>query len=135
MNRYIMFGRGICKKYLSSAEKFPEPKVEGNLVSRLVLFANTLPNMIYMYLFNYTEYYLEHWVNNTFCLSFSGIFFFLLFVTWQLLNTIGRFELFPSAGTVVVFIPPAPRRGREVYCFTTVRPSVRPRYFSSHFSQ
>jgi hypothetical protein len=36
-------------------------------------------------------------------LSFSDIFFFLLFVTWQLLNTIGRFELFPSAGTVVVF--------------------------------
>ena len=28
---------------------------------------------------------------------------FLLFVTWQLLKTIGRFELFPSAGTVVVF--------------------------------
>ena len=31
-----------------------------------------LPNMIY--LFNYTEYYLEHWLNkyNSFCLSFSG---------------------------------------------------------------
>jgi hypothetical protein len=30
-----------------------------------------LTNMIY--LFNYTEYYLEHWLkNNTFCLSFSG---------------------------------------------------------------
>ena len=28
---------------------------------------------------------------------------FLLFVTWQLLNTIVRFELFPSAGTMVVF--------------------------------
>ena len=28
---------------------------------------------------------------------------FLLFVTWQLLNTIRRFELFPSAGTMVVF--------------------------------
>jgi len=28
---------------------------------------------------------------------------YLLFVAWQLLNTIGRFELFPSAGTVVVF--------------------------------
>jgi hypothetical protein len=26
-----------------------------------------------------------------------------LFVTWKLLNAIGRFELFPSAGTVVVF--------------------------------
>jgi hypothetical protein len=33
--------------------------VEGNLVSRLVFFANTLPTMI----FNYTEYYLEHWLN------------------------------------------------------------------------
>ena len=30
---------------------------------------------------------------------------------------------------------PAPRRGRRVYCFTSFRPSVRPRYFSSHFSQ
>jgi hypothetical protein len=30
---------------------------------------------------------------------------------------------------------PAPRRGRGVYCFTSVRPSVRPIYFSSHFSQ
>ena len=29
---------------------------------------------------------------------------FLLFVTWQLLNTIGRFELFPSAGTMVVHV-------------------------------
>ena len=28
---------------------------------------------------------------------------FVSFVTWQLLNTIGRLELFPSAGTVVVF--------------------------------
>jgi hypothetical protein len=34
---------------------------------------------------------------------------------------------------------PAPRRGRGVYCFTSgrlsVRPSARPTYFSSHFSQ
>jgi hypothetical protein len=30
---------------------------------------------------------------------------------------------------------PTPRRGRGVYCFTSVRLSVRPRYFSSHFSQ
>jgi hypothetical protein len=36
-------------------------------------------------------------------LSFSGIFFFYCLLTWQLLNTIGRFELFSSAGTVVVF--------------------------------
>ena len=37
------------------------------------------------------------------------------------------------------FYTPAPRRRRGVYCFTSVRlsyrPSVRPRYFSSHFSQ
>jgi hypothetical protein len=33
---------------------------------------------------------------------FSNILF-LLFVTWQLLNTIGLFEMIPSAGTVVVF--------------------------------
>ena len=31
------------------------------------------------------------------------------------------------------YYTPAPRRGRGVYCFTSVRPSVRPRYFSSHF--
>jgi hypothetical protein len=30
-----------------------------------------------------------------------------------------------------LYYTPAPRRGRGVYCFT----SVRPRYFSSHFSQ
>ena len=77
MNRYIMLGRGFCEKYQSRDEKFPEPKGEGHLVSRLVFFANTPPNMIY--LFNYTEYYLEHWLNkyyNTLCLSFSGIFCF-----------------------------------------------------------
>ena len=67
-----MFGRGICEKYQSRDEKFPEPKGEGNLVSRLVGSGNfssldwyfsqiPLPNMIY--LFNYTEYYLEHWLN------------------------------------------------------------------------
>ena len=75
-----MFGRGIWEKYQSKDEKFPEPLGEGNLVSRLVFFANTPLNMIY--LFNYTEYYLEHWLNkyyNTFCLSFSGIFSFYCF--------------------------------------------------------
>jgi hypothetical protein len=41
--RYIMFGRGICEKYQSRDENFPEPKGEGNLVSRLVFFANTPP--------------------------------------------------------------------------------------------
>jgi hypothetical protein len=39
--RYIMFGRGICKKYQSRDEKFPESNGERNLVSRLVFFANT----------------------------------------------------------------------------------------------
>jgi hypothetical protein len=43
MNRYIMLGRGICEKYKSRDEKFPEPKGKGNLVSRLVFFANTPP--------------------------------------------------------------------------------------------
>jgi hypothetical protein len=60
-HRYIRFGRGICEKYQSRAEIFPEPIGEENVVSRLVFFANTPPNMIY--LFNYTEYYLEHWLN------------------------------------------------------------------------
>ena len=41
--RYIMFGRGIYEKYQSRDEKFPEPNSEGNLVSRLVFFANTPP--------------------------------------------------------------------------------------------
>jgi hypothetical protein len=38
-----MFGRGICEKYQLRDEKFPEPKGAGNLVSRLVFFANTPP--------------------------------------------------------------------------------------------
>ena len=38
-----MFGRDICEKYQSRDEKFPKPKGEGNLVSRLVFFANTPP--------------------------------------------------------------------------------------------
>jgi hypothetical protein len=42
-NRYIMFGRGICEKYQSREEQFPESKGERNLVSRLVFFANTPP--------------------------------------------------------------------------------------------
>ena len=41
--KYIMFGKGICEKYQSRDEKFPEPNGEGNLVSRLVFFANTPP--------------------------------------------------------------------------------------------
>jgi hypothetical protein len=59
--RYIMFVRGICEKYQSRDEQFPEPKGEENLISRLVFFANTPPK--HDISFNYTEYYLEHWLN------------------------------------------------------------------------
>ena len=38
-----MLGRGICEIYQSIDEKFPEPNGKGNLVSRLVFFANTHP--------------------------------------------------------------------------------------------
>jgi hypothetical protein len=38
-----MFGRGICEKYQWRDEKFSKPNGEGNLVSRLVFFANTPP--------------------------------------------------------------------------------------------
>ena len=34
--RYIMFGRGICEKYQSRDEQFPERNGEGNLVSRKI---------------------------------------------------------------------------------------------------
>ena len=54
--RYIMFGRGICEKYLSGDE------ISGNFSSLNWYFSQIpLPNIIY--LFNYTEYYLEHWLN------------------------------------------------------------------------
>jgi hypothetical protein len=33
LNRYIMFGMGICEKYQSRDEKFFDPKGKGNLVS------------------------------------------------------------------------------------------------------
>jgi hypothetical protein len=46
LNRYLMFGRGICEKYQSRDEKFPERNGEGNLVSRLVFFANTPPKHV-----------------------------------------------------------------------------------------
>jgi hypothetical protein len=39
-----MFGKGICEKYQSRDEKFPEPNGKGNIVSRLVFYANTPPN-------------------------------------------------------------------------------------------
>jgi hypothetical protein len=95
LNRYIMFGRGICEKYPSRDEAFPKPKGKGNLVSRLVFFAITPPNMIY--LFNYTEYYLEHWPNkyyNTLCLSFSGIFWFYWGFFRNVLTCYKPFEIF-----------------------------------------
>ena len=61
-----MFRRDICEKYQSRDEQFS---------LKTVFFSQIpLPNMIY--LFNYTEYYLEHWLNNTFCLSFSGKLYF-----------------------------------------------------------
>ena len=54
-------GEVFAKNTSREMKNIPEPKGEGNLVSRLVFFANTPHNMIY--LFNYTEYYLEHWLN------------------------------------------------------------------------
>ena len=41
-----MFGRGICEKYQSRDEQFPEPNGKRNLVSRLVFFANTPPKHV-----------------------------------------------------------------------------------------
>ena len=35
----------------------------------------------------------------------------------------------------IVIIPPLTGGGRGIYCFTSVSPSVHPRYFSSHFTQ
>jgi hypothetical protein len=46
LNRYLMFVRGICEKYQSRDEKFPEQNGEGNLVSRLVFFANPPPKHV-----------------------------------------------------------------------------------------
>ena len=47
----------------------------------------------------------------------------LLIWCWQSLHTRGK--------VTTIYYTPAPRRGRGVYWLT----SVRPRYFSSHFSQ
>ena len=38
-----MFGRGIFENYQSRDEKISEPNGEGNLVSKLVFFANIPP--------------------------------------------------------------------------------------------
>ena len=53
-------------------------EIEGNLVSRLFFFPQIPPNMIY--LFNYTECYLEHWLNKYYLLFvvFGNIRFVLL---------------------------------------------------------
>ena len=42
-----------------------------------------------------------------------------------------------SAHIALCFYTPAPPEGGggAVNCFTSVHPSIRPRYFSSHFSQ
>jgi hypothetical protein len=40
LNRYIMFGRGICEKYQSKDEKSPGPTGEGNLFSILPIKIN-----------------------------------------------------------------------------------------------
>jgi hypothetical protein len=40
-----MFGRGICEKYQSRDDKFPESNGEGNLFSRLVFFHVQLHGM------------------------------------------------------------------------------------------
>jgi hypothetical protein len=60
-----MFGRGICEKYQSRDEQFPQAEWQGKFslnFSQDWYFSQIhLPNMIY--LFNYTEYYLEHWLN------------------------------------------------------------------------
>ena len=51
-----MFGRGTCEKYQSRDEIFPELNVEGNLVSRLVFFANTpTPKQGYIWRFDACE--------------------------------------------------------------------------------
>ena len=84
-----MLGIGICEKYQLRDEKFPEPKGEGNLFSKLVFFSQIpLPNMIY--LFNYTEYYLEHWLNKYLLfVVFRNILFVLLDSGWSILNEFG----------------------------------------------
>jgi hypothetical protein len=50
-----------------------------------------------IYLFNYTEYLLEHWLNkyyNIFCLSFSGIFCFYWAFLRNILTCYKPFEEF-----------------------------------------
>ena len=95
-------GGVFAKNTSRETKKIPSQKAE-EIYSQDWYFSQIpLHNMIY--LFNYTKYYLEHWLNKLYLLFVVSMnILFLLFVTWQLLNTIGRFELFPSAGTVVVF--------------------------------
>ena len=57
---------------------------------------------------------------------------------FEIFSSVLAYRIWPFVGCGVFSLCnyiPAPRRGRGVYCFTSVRPSVRPRYFSSHFSQ
>jgi hypothetical protein len=63
-------------------------------------------------------------------LLFNEMMMFALYYTNMLTGS-----WLPRPSTLIHYYTPALRRGRGVYCFTSVRPSVRPRYFSSHFSQ
>ena len=86
---------GYLRKIPVERRNISQAERQGNLVSRLVFFAITPPNMIY--LFNYTEYYLEHWLNkyyNTLCLSFSGIFWFYWGFFRNVLTCYKPFEFF-----------------------------------------
>lgn len=58
--------------------KFPKLMDEGNLVSRLIFFTNSPPNMIYM--FNYTKYYVESLLNKLYFLFVVSINFIILMV-------------------------------------------------------
>jgi hypothetical protein len=50
-----MFGRCICEKYQSRDEQFPMPNGKGNLVSRMVFFANIPPKHDISFYFSVNE--------------------------------------------------------------------------------
>ena len=57
-----MFGRGICEKIPVERRKISRAEWRGKFSLKTGIFRNyPPPNMIY--LINYTEYYLEHWLN------------------------------------------------------------------------
>jgi hypothetical protein len=87
--RYIMFGRGICEKYQSRDEQFPEPKCEWNLVSRLV------------FLYYFTNSGLALWICRMFT-SCRCIYIRFNCFSWYLQNRICRFY-------------PSPRRVMQIY--------------------